>query len=473
MTFKVVSAALIAALCATQIQAAPAVLAPPKPPPQQTVPQSMWQVQQSFAPVVKKIAPAVVNVYARSVIQAPMNPLFSDPLFQRFFGVSPEFRQRVQQSLGSGVIVRGDGVILTNNHVVEGGQNIVVALSDKREFTAKVLLADSRTDLAVLKIDTKGEQLPTIPFGDSDKLNVGDLVLAIGDPFGVGQTVTMGIISALARTQVSASDYQFFIQTDAAINPGNSGGALVTTDGRLAGINTSIVSNSGGSIGIGFAIPANLARRVVEGALGGGVKLTWIGAEGQPVTGEIAGSLGLLRPGGVVLKSVFPGGPAANAGLRTGDVILSVDGTEVDDMQGLNYRVATHKAGEVVKLHVSSGGKQRDVEATLAVPSENPPRQVTSVGGRNPLTGAKIENLSPAAAMDLQVSFAAKGVAVVAAPPGSIAGNYGFQPGDIIREVNGTAINNVGELTHALAAARSWQMVIERGGRRLNLNVGG
>src|SRR5665213_1621228 len=385
-------------LAAAPVRPTPAVvnshLATDRP---SAIPQSMAQVQMTFAPVVKRIAPAVVNVYTRSVVQTPSNPFFNDPFFQQFFG-GGQMRQRVQQSLGSGVIVRGDGTILTNNHVIQGGTDIVVALSDKREFKAKVVLADPRTDLAVMKIDTKGENLPTLPFADSDRVQVGDLVLAVGDPFGVGQTVTMGIVSALARTQVSASDYQFFIQTDAAINPGNSGGALVTTDGRLAGINTSIVSNSGGSIGIGFAIPANLARRVVEGALGGGVKLTWIGAEGQPVTGEIAGSLGLLRPGGVVLKSVFPGGPAANAGLRTGDVILSVDGTEVDDMQGLNYRVATHKAGEVVKLHVSSGGKQRDVEATLAVPSENPPRQVTSVGGRNPLTGAKIENLSPAAA---------------------------------------------------------------------------
>jgi serine protease Do len=458
---------------ATAADAAPVQKLPPKAIPHQIVPQSMMQVQQSFAPVVRKVAPAVVNVYARSVVQAQVNPLFNDPVFQRFFGVSPEFQKRVQQSLGSGVIVRGDGIILTNNHVIEGGQNIVVALADKREYTAKVLLADSHTDLAVLKIDTKGEQLPTIPFGDSDRLNVGDLVLAIGDPFGVGQTVTMGIVSALARTQVSASDYQFFIQTDAAINPGNSGGALVTTDGHLAGINTAIFSRSGESIGIGFAIPANLARRVVEGALGGGIKLAWIGADGQPVTAEMAPALGLSRPGGVVLKSVYPNGPVANAGLRAGDVILSVDGTEVDDMQGLNYRVATHKAGDVVKLHVSSGGKQRDVEATLAVPSENPPRQLTTVSGRNPMTGAKVENLSPAAAMDLQVSFTARGVAVVEVAAGSIAANYGFQPGDIIREINGTAVGSVNELIHALGSAQQWSMVVERGGRRLNLNVGG
>src|SRR5277367_785214 len=290
------------------------------------VPASMGQVQLTFAPVVKRVAPAVVNVYARSVTQVQVNPFFNDPLFSQLFGGSPEMRQRVQQSLGSGVIVRSDGLIITNNHVVEGGTDIVVALSDKREFKAKVLQADPRTDLAVLKIDTKGERLPVVPFADSDRVQVGDLVLAIGDPFGVGQTVTMGIVSALARTQVSASDYQFFIQTDAAINPGNSGGALVTTDGRLAGINTAIYSRTGESIGIGFAIPANLARRVVEGVEGGpmngtvgSVKLAWVGATGQPVTSDIAASLGLSRPGGVLIKQVFPGGPLDRAGVKSGE----------------------------------------------------------------------------------------------------------------------------------------------------------
>src|SRR5580704_17225207 len=275
---------------------------------QQAVPQSMPQVQPTFAPVVKRVAPAVVNVYSQSVVQAQVNPLFSDPLFQRFFGGSPEFQKRVQQSLGSGVIVRPDGVIVTNNHVVQGGQSIVVALSDRREFKGRVLLADAHTDLAVLKIDTKGEKLPTAEFGDSDRISVGDIVLAIGNPFGVGQTVTMGIVSALARTQIGASDYQFFIQTDAAINPGNSGGALITADGKLIGINTAIYSRTGEYAGIGFATPANMARRVVEGALGGGVKLPWLGAEGQPVTGEIAQTLGLSRPGGVLVKSIYPGG---------------------------------------------------------------------------------------------------------------------------------------------------------------------
>ena len=369
-------------------------------------PQSMPQVQLTFAPVVKRVAPAVVNVYSRSVVQTQVNPLFADPLFQRFFGATPEMRQRVQQSLGSGVIVRSDGVIVTNNHVVQNGQSIVVALADRREFKARVLLADSRTDLAVIKIDAKGERLPTIEFGDSDRLSVGDIVLAIGDPFGVGQTVTMGIVSALARTQIGASDTQFFIQTDAAINPGNSGGALVTADGKLAGINTAIYSRTGEYAGIGFATPANLVRRVVEGALGGGVKLPWFGADGQAVTAQIAQAMDLPRPGGVLVKSVYAGSAAAQAGLKSSDVVLAIDGVDVDDMQALNYRVATHRPGDVVRVRVAGGGrKTREISFAVGLPPENPPRQLTSIGGRNPLTGARVENLSPAVGTRRRCSF--------------------------------------------------------------------
>jgi Do/DeqQ family serine protease len=449
--------------------------APPRTLPM--TPGSMGQVQLTFAPVVKRVVPAVVNVYARSVVQAQANPFFNDPLFSQLFG-NPQMRQRVQQSLGSGVIVRADGLVLTNNHVVEGGTDIVVALSDKREFKAKVLLADPRTDLAVLKIDTKGEKLPVVPFADSDKVEVGDLVLAVGDPFGVGQTVTMGIVSALARTQVSASDYQFFIQTDAAINPGNSGGALVTTDGRLAGINTAIYSRSGGSIGIGFAIPANLARRIVEGVEGGiasgntaSVKLAWVGASGQPVTSDIANSMGLSRPGGVLIKQVYPGGPLDHAGVKLGEVVQSVDGADVDDMQSLNYRIATHKPGDTVRMRVAAGKQVRDAEVTLALPPDMP-RELTTVAGRNPLTGAKVENLSPAAAIDLQMDVMAKGV-VITAVDGGYAANYGFRPGDILRSVNGAAISKVADLTRALNSGNHWDLVVDRAGRRLTLSVDG
>ena len=403
------------------------------------VPSSMGQVQLTFAPVVKRVIPAVVNVYARTVTQVQANPFFNDPFFSQFFGQTPEMRQRVQQSLGSGVIVRPDGIILTNNHVVAGGTDIVVALSDKREFKARVLLSDARIDLAVLKIDPGSERLPVVPFADSDRVQVGDLVLAVGDPFGVGQTVTMGIVSALARTQISAGDHQFFIQTDAAINPGNSGGALVTTDGRLAGINTAIVSRSGGNVGIGFAIPANLARRVVEGVDGGKVstvaQLAWVGASGQPVTSDIAKSLGLPRPGGVLIKDVY--------------------------------------SGDVVTMRVAAGSAVREVSVTLALPPENPPREAVTIAGRNPLTGARVVNLSPAVATELQSDVMAKGVAVLSVGNTGFAGRYGFQPGDIIRSVNGMAINRTGDLVRILNGANSWDMVIERGGRRLALSVDG
>lgn len=460
------------------VKSEPLRVAPPAPRALPAAPASMGQVQLTFAPIVRRIGPAVVNVYSKTVVQAQANPFFNDPLFSRLFG-NPEMRQRVQQSLGSGVIVRADGLILTNNHVVEGGNEITVALSDKREFKAKVLLADPRTDLAVLKIDPKGERLAVVPFADSDQIQVGDLVLAIGDPFNVGQTVTMGIVSALARTQISASDYQFFIQTDAAINPGNSGGALVTTDGKLAGINTAIYSRSGGSIGIGFAIPANLARRVVEGVEGaksgaqGSLRLAWVGASGQPVTSAIATSLGLPRPGGVLIKEVYPDGPLGRAGVKSGEVVQSVDGVAVDDMQSLNYRTATHRPGDSVKMHVASGRTARDISVTVALPPENPPRDLQTIAGRNPLAGAKVQNISPATATELQMDVMAKGVAIVSVNPGAIAANYGFRTGDIVRSINGTTINRVGELVRALNGANRWDMVVERGGRKLALSVEG
>ncbi|MGN6514899.1 MAG: Do family serine endopeptidase, partial [Rhizomicrobium sp.] len=441
--------------------------------PSVVVPQSMMQMQLSFAPVVKKVAPAVVNVYARAVVQQQVNPLFADPMFQRFFGVTPQMRQRIEQSLGSGVIVRPDGLILTNNHVIQGGQEIVVALADKREFKAKVVQADARLDLALLKVDTKGEKLPTVAFGDSDKVQVGDLVLAIGDPFGVGQTVTMGIVSAQARTQATSSD-AVYIQTDAAINPGNSGGALVTTDGRLVGINSSIYSNSGGNIGIGFAIPSNLARRFVEGAGSGGTfKMAWFGAEGQTVTSSIAPSVGLSRPEGVILKTIYPSGPAAKAGLKVGDVVLAIDGFPVDDMQSLNYRVTTHKPGDTPTFKVSSDGKVHDVQVVLAAPPEAP-RDASIIGGHNPLTGAKVENLSPAVALDLNMDEGATGVVIVSVAPGTPAAGYGFRPGDIVRGLNGKEIHTVPELTGGLAAAQGhWSLVVDRGGSRLSLSVDG
>ena len=318
----------------------------------------------SYAPVVQRVAPAVVNVYAAKVIQN-RNPLFDDPIFRQFFGMQGGGRQ-VQRSLGSGVIVDPSGLIVTNVHVIEGADEVKVALADKREFEAEIVLKDKRSDLAVLRIKDAHERFPVLEFANSDALEVGDVVLAIGDPFGVGQTVTHGIVSALARTQVGITDYQFFIQTDAAINPGNSGGALVDLTGRLVGINTAIFSRSGGSQGIGFAIPANMVRVVVASAKSGGaeVKRPWLGAKLQQVTADIADSMGLKRPAGALVASVTPGGPAEHAGIKAGDVIMSVDTQAVDDVNAFDYRFATKPLGGTATLGLLRGNVMH-LEMTL------------------------------------------------------------------------------------------------------------
>ena len=315
--------------------------------PPKTLPQSPAQVRLSFAPVVKKVAPAVVNVYVSHVEHMPRNPLFDDPIFQRFFGGGGGGAgDRVQKALGSGVLVDPSGLVVTNFHVVENATEVRVSLADRREFEAEIVLRDPRTDLAVLRLKG-GEGFPTLEMGDSDALEVGDFVIAIGDPFGVGQTVTQGIVSALARTQIGASDYGFFIQTDAAINPGNSGGALVDLDGRLIGINSMIYSRSGGSMGLGFAIPVNMVKSVVSAALHGGnsVKRAWLGATLQDVSKDIAETLGLDRPTGAVVVDVTDAGPAAAAGLKRGDVIAAIDNQVVDDAESVGFRLGVKPLG--------------------------------------------------------------------------------------------------------------------------------
>ena len=281
------------------------------------MPTSPAELMLSYAPIVQRVQPAVVNVYAAKMVREH-NPLLDDPIFRQFFGVPGQQPEQMQRSLGSGVMVDPSGLVVTNVHVIEGADEVKVSLSDKREFEAEIVLKDPRSDLAVLRLKGAHEKFPTLDFANSDELQVGDVVLAIGNPFGVGQTVTHGIISALARTQVGITDYQFFIQTDAAINPGNSGGALVDMAGKLAGINTAIFSRSGGSQGIGFAIPANMVRVVVSSAKSGGkaVKRPWLGAKLQAVTPEIAESLGLRLPTGALVASVVSNSPAARAGLE-------------------------------------------------------------------------------------------------------------------------------------------------------------
>lgn len=446
---------------------------------QKQVPTSELQLNLSYAPVVADVAPAVVNVYTRKVVKGRQrrSPFAGDPLFERFFGdqFGGRTRDRVQSSLGSGVIVRSNGIVVTNNHVIKDGTEFKVVLSDRREFDAELILQDERTDLAILKLKANGEIFPTLDFYDSDDAEVGDLVLAIGNPFGVGQTVTSGIISALARTHVGVSDYQFFIQTDAAINPGNSGGALVAMNGKLVGVNTMIVSRSGGSVGIGFAIPANMVRLVVETAVNGGkINRPWLGANGQTVTGDLARSLGLARPTGVLVNTLHSGGPADQAGIEIGDVLLRIDGFEVNDMQSARYRLATLEIGGNTEVDMVRDGKKMKVKLKLSSPPEDPPAFETTIESASVMLGVTVANLSPAFNETRGLDTMKRGVMVTGVSGRSPANRVGLRPGDVVLEINDTKIESVDDLIEATAESqRRWSLVVERGGRILRTTVRG
>ena len=381
----------------------------------------------------------------------------------------------MQRALGSGVIVDASGLIMTNNHVIEGASEVKVALADKREFEAEVLLKDARTDLAVLRVKDGREKFTAIDLGNSDELQVGDVVLALGNPFGVGQTVTHGIVSALARTQVGITDYQFFIQTDAAINPGNSGGALVDLAGRLVGLNTAIFSRSGGSQGIGFAIPVNMVKVVIASAKSGGttVKRPWLGAKLQAVTPDIAESLGLKRPAGALVATVTEKSPAARAGLKTGDLIVAVDGQAVDDPNAFDYRFATKSLGGQAQLGILRGGKEAHVAVALETAPETPRDEIV-IRARSPFMGMKVANISPALADELRLDASAEGVVVLEIASGSLAQSLGFQRGDVIASVNNEKIARTGDLDRiAKETTRRWSITVQRGGQQLSLNFSG
>jgi Do/DeqQ family serine protease len=430
----------------------------------------------SYAPVVQKAAPSVVNVYAAKIVEN-RNPFMDDPFFRRFFGGGGGGmpREQVQRSLGSGVIVDGSGLVMTNNHVIEGASEVKIALADKREFEAEVLLKDARTDLAVLKVKDGREKFTAIDLGNSDELQVGDVVLALGNPFGVGQTVTHGIVSALARTQVGITDYQFFIQTDAAINPGNSGGALVDLTGRLIGLNTAIFSRSGGSQGIGFAIPVNMVKVVIASAKSGGttVRRPWLGAKLQNVTPDIAESLGLKRPVGALVATVAEKSPAARAGLKTGDLIVAVDGQTVDDHNAFDYRFATKPLGGSAQLGVVRGGKETRLAIALETAPETPREEVV-IQARSPFMGVKIANISPALADELRLEASAEGVVVLDVAQGSLAQSLGFQRGDVIAQVNDEKIARTRDLDRvSKERQRAWRITIVRGGQSISVTFGG
>ncbi|MBL8590438.1 MAG: DegQ family serine endoprotease [Methylobacteriaceae bacterium] len=452
--------------------AAPALAQTPAP---RQAPATRAEVQLSFAPVVKKAQPAVVNVYAQRIERVRPNPLFDDPIFRRFFGMDRGPQSRTSQSLGSGVIVDPAGYVVTNHHVIEGMTEVKVALADRREIEAEIVLRDPRTDLAVLKLKTGGNY-PALDYGDSDALEVGDLVLAIGNPFGVGQTVTQGIISALARTQVGVSDYGFFIQTDAAINPGNSGGALVDMQARLIGVNSAILSKSGGSVGIGFSIPSNMVRIVVEAARSGGkqVRRPWVGATLQPLQKDLAESIGLDRPAGALVSIVRDGSPAAQAGLKRGDVIVSVDGQAIDDPEGFGWRVGAKALGATATFGLLRAGKPVSIVVKMQPAPETTPRAAVKLKNRSPFSGATAWNLSPAAAEELGVDAQQGTVVVAEVESGTPAEEVGLQKGDVIVSLNDQKIDSTKDLETATAERkRYWKITIERGGQVFTSVVGG
>ncbi len=442
---------------------------------QRVAPQSRGDVMLSFAPIVKRAAPAVVNVYAQRVDKQPRNPLFDDPIFRRFFGDGRRPGGPSAQSLGSGVLVDVSGLVVTNHHVIEGMTDVKVALSDRREFEAEIVLRDPRTDLAVLKLKNAGV-FPTLELGDSDALEVGDVVLAIGDPFGVGQTVTQGIVSALARTQIGISDYGFFIQTDAAINPGNSGGALIDMKGRLVGINSAIFSQSGGSVGIGFAIPVNMVKSVVLAAKHGGkqVRRPWLGATLQTVSKEIADSLGLDRPAGALVADVAAKGPAHDGGLKRGDVIVAVDGQTIDDPESVGYRFATKPLGGAASLSILRNGKTFVAPIQLTAAPETPARDPVKVSGPSPFAGATVVNLSPAVAEEFSIERVELGVVVAEVEDGTNAAAVNVQKGDVILAVNDVKIGTTRDLEQATAVKKYvWKLVIGRSGQVFTSVIGG
>ncbi|MEQ8444008.1 MAG: Do family serine endopeptidase [Alphaproteobacteria bacterium] len=440
------------------------------------VPESAEQIRLSFAPLVEQVAPSVVNIYTSRTVETAgfRNPLFNDPFFQRFFGEGFGGTQRRQEnSLGSGVIVSEDGLVVTNHHVIADADDIQVILRDRRQFSAEVILSEERTDLAVLRmVDPRGD-LPAATLGNSDAVQVGDLVLAIGNPFGVGQTVTSGIVSGVARTSVDISDFQSFIQTDAAINPGNSGGALVAMDGTLIGINTAIFSGSGGSHGIGFAVPSNMVEAVLRSAISGEPLLSpWLGFSGRAVDWDIASALDMPRPEGIIVEQIWDGGPADDAGLESGDIVHTMDGIPVFDQQNLRFRAVTRGIGETARLGVIRGGQAFETDLALVPPPEDPPRDPVAIRDKLPIAGVVFVNLSPAVTSELNLPEGLRGVMAMEVVRNSPAARFGVRPGDILRSVNGREIVRTDDLRALMDSPPSvWTIVLERNGTRYTVEV--
>jgi len=446
--------------------AALAAAVAPLPAPAQRVPDSAAEVTLSYVPVVRAAAPAVVNIFATRVLAPQASPFMADPFFGQFFREFVDPTPRVQSSLGSGVILSADGLVVSNYHVVGEATEIRVVLNDRREFAASVVLADEGADLAVLRLEGASD-LPALELRDSDEAEVGELVLAIGNPFGVGQTVSSGIVSGLARSGLSIGDARgYFIQTDAAVNPGNSGGALVDMAGRLLGINTAILSRSGGSIGIGFAIPANLVRQFVAQARAGNTTFLrpWAGVTGQTVDASLAQGFGLGAPEGVVIAALHPASPFAEAGVQVGDIVTEIGGAPVNTPQEMIFRMTVAGIGTDVPIRYLRGDEERTAEVALIAPPEVPARAPVEIGGNRVLSGLRVETINPAVQAERGLPPTVEGVIVTGVR--GFAARIGLRPGDIVLRINGRPIATTADVRAAADdRARDWLIEILRDGQ--------
>lgn len=437
--------------------------------PVEIVPQSSEHLQLTFAPIVKKTAPAVVSISTARVVEQRYSPFFEDPIFRHFFGeIVPDAapHARVQSSLGSGVLVKPDGLVITNDHVIKQAEEIKVILADGRAYPAEIVARDVRTDLAALKLKTEAKDLPYLELKDADELQVGDIVLAIGNPFGFGQTVTSGIISGLARNSVGIKDFRSLIQTDAAINPGNSGGPLVTLDGKIVGINTAIFSNNGGSIGIGFAIPSNLVAPVIASVNHGGkIIRLWLGISLKTISSEEVLSGKFISSKGALITQVYPNTPAEKAGLKAGDLIIEVNGHEIANEAAYRFRLAIAKQNEAVVLSVVRGTEKLSFDVIPEIPPDQPDNKPQVLHGRHPLSGLIVVSLTPAVATELGLRFESEGgVVILQVEPGTPASLSGLLPGDVILKINDLSTPSADQLARKLSRARQgWNITFKRG----------
>jgi Do/DeqQ family serine protease len=434
------------------------------------VPQNQMEIQMGFAPLVKQAAPAVVNIYAKRVVEQRSSPFQNDPFFRQFFGDSGPARPSVQNSLGSGVILSADGIVVTNFHVVGEATEIRVVLNDRREFDAQVMLADEDSDLAILRLDG-AEDMPFLFLRDSDDVEVGELVLAIGNPFGVGQTVSSGIVSGLARSGTATGNARgYFIQTDAPINPGNSGGALIDINGHLIGVNTRILTRSGGSNGIGFAIPSNLVSQIVKQARAGNAMFLhpWAGIGGQIVDSDMAQSLGLDRPGGVVISALHPVSPFKVAGLQQGDVVQSVDDEPVNTPAEMMFRMSVTGLGETARISYVRNGRVKEAMVPMIAAPENPERDTRILGNRSVLPGLEVSNVNPAVLSAFNLPLSAQGVVVE--EPGPYGARVGLRAGDILQMINGQDVPDTAATERILSQRmNTLSLDVQRGLQRLRM----